>query len=600
MDFAAVDKFSSVIQASHPLTQFLERAKENAEHLIDGLPDAVAVIDRTGKLFRGNHALATMLGTDIEHVHSRSLRSLFDEAQWKDIADYLGNRQRSADEIDVEFRMPPRGEDAPRIIRWFLSPMKAPQHILPGRFWAVGHDITHVRMNEQRVARLLSNVPLAIFEVAADRTIRPPTSAFAQQLFGVPDVVGRDADQLLFGPSRDSMPAEERQRCDGVWAVIGASELQYQFCADQFPSLIRVPPRGDDAERWLGLRYHPIVVDDVVERLMVIAEDRTELELEKRLRLDQQQRQGRIVSQILAVERADAVLLGGAIEDLTSQFESVGDAVERRDAEVVAAALHTIKGTARVAGFDGIAVRSHELEDDLATVCRAEPDGAEAVAGWLILAGHVGALHDEWRRLAALCRVLREPAIEPRAALERFCRQLIAKTAESLARPTEIRFDWNDVEVDEETAQLLRPCFVHLITNAMSHGIEDAVARVAAGKPAAGQVSVEALRCDGGLQIAVADDGAGIDAQVAGKVAVDRGLISPQIRSAMADDALLRLVLTPGFSSAEAVTSTAGRGVGISAVHALVTARGGELTIASDVGRGTRIVLRFGRATEDA
>jgi len=139
-----------------------------------------------------------------------------------------------------------------------------------------------------------------------------------------------------------------------------------------------------------------------------------------------------------------------------------------------------------------------------------------------------------------------------------------------------------DVGIDRVILEEITDPLIHLVRNAVDHGIEEE-----------GVVTVSAGREKGLILIEVADDGKGMDPQTLRQKAVDRGLVSQAQAHNMSDRDALMLVCKPGFSTAEEVTETSGRGVGMDVVKAAVHSLGGTLDIVSEVGAGTRFQMRL-------
>ena len=133
---------------------------------------------------------------------------------------------------------------------------------------------------------------------------------------------------------------------------------------------------------------------------------------------------------------------------------------------------------------------------------------------------------------------------------------------------------------------------VHLLRNAIDHGIETPEARQAAGKPAAGRLTLSAARDRSAVVIKVSDDGKGIDRDRVLARAKRDGLVDAS-RTDLTEDELLRLLARPGFSTVDKVTDLSGRGVGVDAVYTRVRSLGGAMDIRSVPGQGTTMVLRL-------
>jgi chemosensory pili system protein ChpA (sensor histidine kinase/response regulator) len=141
----------------------------------------------------------------------------------------------------------------------------------------------------------------------------------------------------------------------------------------------------------------------------------------------------------------------------------------------------------------------------------------------------------------------------------------------------------------EEMAEPL----LHLLRNAIDHGIEDAAAREAAGKPVAGTVRVRAGHEGTQIVIRVSDDGRGIDYEAVRLAAVARGALSPEAAAIASPDELTDLLFQSGFSTAGRITEISGRGVGLDVVRDLVERLKGTVSLASEPGRGATFTVRL-------
>ena len=148
-----------------------------------------------------------------------------------------------------------------------------------------------------------------------------------------------------------------------------------------------------------------------------------------------------------------------------------------------------------------------------------------------------------------------------------------------------------NVEVDNLILEGVADPLLHLVKNAVAHGIEPESVRLAAGKSAAGSVAVRARHQGNRVVIDVADDGAGIDVAAVKAKALERGLITPEAAAAMSQQEALNLIFLPGLSTAKEVTTDAGRGVGMEAVATNIARLKGEIDIHTELGRGTRFTL---------
>lgn len=226
----------------------------------------------------------------------------------------------------------------------------------------------------------------------------------------------------------------------------------------------------------------------------------------------------------------------------------------------------------------------------------------------------VGELVIAEARLAQLARDLRDPAliataeqitrlagglrdatmtmrmVPMRSLVGRF-RRLVLDLSDKLGKPVEFRVTGEDTELDKTVIEKLADPLVHVLRNALDHGMEMPEARVAAGKSREGLVELVAEHAGAEVLIKVRDDGKGMDPAKLREKAIAKGLILPETQ--MTEAQIFALIFEPGFSTAEAVTDLSGRGVGMDVVRRTIDALRGTIQIESALGRGTTVTLRL-------
>ena len=174
---------------------------------------------------------------------------------------------------------------------------------------------------------------------------------------------------------------------------------------------------------------------------------------------------------------------------------------------------------------------------------------------------------------------------------DRFPR-LVRDVARQLDKQVAFKVEGKEIELDRAILDELGDPLVHLLRNAVDHGIEAPAERKRLGKKPEGQIVLAAVRERSSVAISITDDGRGIDrAQVLAK-AQREGLVDAHTES-LSDDQLLRVLARPGFSTAAAVTNVSGRGVGIDVAMTKIRALGGSIEIRTTPGKGTSFVLRL-------
>ena len=172
------------------------------------------------------------------------------------------------------------------------------------------------------------------------------------------------------------------------------------------------------------------------------------------------------------------------------------------------------------------------------------------------------------------------------------CRRIAQQTAKALNKHVEVKVGEGDtLEIHRRITEAAADSLLHIVRNAVDHGIEDVPDRLAAGKPEAGQIRVSCTEAEGEVVIEIEDDGRGINRERLLAKAKAQGLVEPN--APIAEEGLLGLIFEPGFSSAEKVTDVSGRGVGLDVVRTSVEEIGGRVTLSSTEGSGTRFRLSF-------
>ena len=202
------------------------------------------------------------------------------------------------------------------------------------------------------------------------------------------------------------------------------------------------------------------------------------------------------------------------------------------------------------------------------------------------------AAHDTARLIGALQdEVLQARMVPVGQVFDRFPR-LVRDIARDLNKDVQFITEGREIELDRALLDALADPILHLLRNALDHGVEDPETRRAAGKPPTGHLVLRAARDRAAVVIQVEDDGRGIDRAVILQRARQQGLIADDV-SDIDDDALLQVLAQAGFSTARAVTSISGRGVGVDVVATRVRALGGALELETLPGQGTVFTLRL-------
>jgi two-component system chemotaxis sensor kinase CheA len=444
---------------------------------------------------------------------------------------------------------------------------------------------------------VLDNVDQGLATFGVDGILHPERSAAFDRWFGAAPAARSFADALA--------PGEPNLRAglDLGWQQVVDGFLPSEVAVEQ------IPKRFDRDGRHFTLSVKLLSEGDALRGALLVVTDVT-AELEAR-REQARQREDTQVFRRLARDKGAFVAF---LEETGSLVEQLGQSALGAPEQL--ALVHTIKGNAAQYDVRSVADLAHEMESEIVEA-RAPLDAERRqplLAAWDALARQVAPLvgagdsmiqvsPGELERLvravgsglppSEVVARLRMLVDEPVAV--RFAR--LADHAERLAsrlgKPVPLlTIHTDDLRLPRQVFAPFWAGLVHVVRNAVDHGIEDAAGRAAAGKPARGNVEFRARVQGSDFVIEVADDGAGVDWERVAAKARAAGL--PSTRPAD----LERALFTSGLSTTSSVTEVSGRGVGLDAVRSATVSYGGTVRVESVRGRGARFVFRLPFAQE--
>ncbi|MBI5923700.1 MAG: chemotaxis protein CheA [Betaproteobacteria bacterium] len=197
--------------------------------------------------------------------------------------------------------------------------------------------------------------------------------------------------------------------------------------------------------------------------------------------------------------------------------------------------------------------------------------------------------------LSRLVESIRDSALQLRMVqigetFNRFNR-VVRDTAKELGKEIELVITGAETELDKSVVEKIGDPLMHLVRNAMDHGLEPTAVRLAKGKPQAGRVELNAYHDSGSIVIKVVDDGAGLPKEKIRTKALEKGLISEN--QTLSDQEIANLIFEAGFSTAEKVTNLSGRGVGMDVVRRNIQALRGTVEVDSEENLGSRFTIRL-------
>jgi chemotaxis protein histidine kinase CheA len=275
---------------------------------------------------------------------------------------------------------------------------------------------------------------------------------------------------------------------------------------------------------------------------------------------------------------------GARAEELRVEAAEL-DALGERAAQVRSLALAGQRGVERLHQLAALADRGTD---------EPQPERVLAALGAMLRQAAVD-LEGNQQRLARAADEQVERALALGLQPLRGLLQRLARAARdlgaALGRELEVEVAGEETRLDRRIVRQLEEALLHLTRNAVDHGIEPAAERTRTGKRPTGYIRLAAAAAGDRVRLEITDDGAGVDPQAVLRRAVDSGRLTAEAAAALAPRDVLRLLLLPGFTLRPEVSEISGRGVGLDAVAAAVGRAGGDLTIDSRPGGGTRIAI---------
>lgn len=369
--------------------------------------------------------------------------------------------------------------------------------------------------------------------------------------------------------------------------------------ADQIPDLSEIDPESCYLSWDIVLTTREGI--DAIRDIFIFVEDRCDLRIEE---IDQEKRSDpdkeyKKLGEIL-VERGDVE--NRDLERILGSQKPVGEMLVEAGVvtpEKVESALveqqyvrNMREKRARDESFGSIRVASDKLDRLVNLV--GELVTVQAQLSQTALSSRDADLVCIAEEVERLTAELRENAMSIRmlpigSTFSRF-RRLVRDLSAELGKDVEMTTDGGDTELDKTVIERLNEPLVHLIRNAIDHGIESPEHREAHGKARQGRVHLSAEHSGAHVLIHVEDDGAGIDAEAVRAKAAEKGLLGNETQS---DKEVLSLIFAPGFSTAQELTNVSGRGVGMDVVKKTVDSLRGSVEVASTKGKGAKITLKL-------
>ncbi|OHD21191.1 MAG: hypothetical protein A2Y38_12705 [Spirochaetes bacterium GWB1_59_5] len=464
----------------------------------------------------------------------------------------------------------------------------------------------NIEARNQENRKYLDNIGQGLLLIRKDFIIGEQYSAFLVQLFGHAELADKPFANFIYP---DPASIQEREELEQFLSMVFFNTLtemeMIQVANPLRDKTLRVGDgKGGEREIIVDVLFARIMDGETVDSVMAIFEDRTQIVRAREELAVQRERRDAELEEISAILKAGP----SAFIEFAREADAGLDSLKRSydllsDGEIVAAlfrSFHSLKGSARYLELRGFERHAHALENLLALI----RDGADPRARVGELVAAAARLADEVENIKSINERFRafvpagiggdgKNAVgsgETTAAVLDRLTSMAKSIAADLGKTVR-------VELRNELGELpglenLKTALVHLVRNAIDHGLEEGLERVAAGKNEEGSIVIRIYSpAPGEAAVEIADDGRGIDFEAVRRTAEKQGLL--KAGEAADSSRLLRFIFRPDFSSRDAVTSTSGRGVGLDAVAEAVRSIGGRISVKTGKNEGTRFTIRF-------
>lgn len=481
-----------------------------------------------------------------------------------------------------------------------------------------------LRQENKKVSSLLNNMKQAVFAVRQDGAIVAPVSKHSQILFGE-DIVGKNVFQLLFKDLDENSEKFSLLRSAFI-SVFGENDLQWVLMEDQFPETINI--KINNFDRTLKIATQPMWDErERLEKIMFLIEDITEL-IELNKKLQQQQtisaKRTEVLQELTSISRKNIHIMIGKLIVICKKIDSLVSGIKYIDDnnyKLIFSDLHTIKGNARVLGLKQLAAKAHDTESFLTTIKNSHDEilhqqfieinlksffdfssiYIDLYNDFFVTENKIfnGYLNKDWLENKLInikekisldvyndiVHLLSHSKLDQKSELEEFLRQIIKNTAQKCNKEVEFVFSSIDFLVDEVSFGIIENSLLHIIQNAIDHGIEEPQERLKNNKKIKGRIEVKIEMENQNILVKIKDDGIGIDKEKLLIKAKSSGFTSSP------GENVLSLIFKSGFSTKDKISEISGRGVGLDSVSIELSKINGKVEVSSQLKKGTEFKI---------
>ncbi len=458
----------------------------------------------------------------------------------------------------------------------------------------IENSVIDARDQENR--KYLDNIAEGLVLIDRDYRISEQYSRYVETLFATSNIAGRSFSEFIYP---DESAQSERQELEQFLQMIfenTSTEMEMIMSINPLSEKKATVGEGDNRREVIfGTNFQRVMGDDgSVERVMAIFEDRTDIVHTQAELESERERYKSDIEHIATLLKTGpdsySEFEDSALETIAAVEGALQELPTGEARNTLLRDLHSLKGTARYLEFFSIADLANRAESLLEEASLGEL--SQVVARMREEMESLGAINEKFRAFAT--SISEEDS--GHAALENFLEHIEKMTHEiagELEKDVVLKIE-NELDELPNLSKLQNP-IIHLIRNAIDHGIEDQYQRLTAGKEGTAEISLSLKESTEVYTISIADDGAGIDFDAVRRIGIEKGML--QGDQEYSEKELIKTLFAPSFSTRTEITDVSGRGVGLDVVHEEVRALGGKIGMGTRRGAGTRFTITIPKET---
>jgi signal transduction histidine kinase len=473
------------------------------------------------------------------------------------------------------------------------------------------------------IRSMLDHIPQGVMKIVAPGVIDASYSRHLQKVLSLEKIAGETLDHVLL--CRSTLSADDRERIQAALnSCLGEEALGFELNSAQLPTELRIN-LPDQSFKILQMTWNPVVDKaSIITKILITCHDVTEMRRYEAEALEQKLEMSYIQELVDVSAEKFAIFYETSVRMLDENQRLV-NLNRNRNFEILKILfvnMHTIKGAARTLGFGKLTTWMHEVEQTYAALLK-DPDQAWDQAKLAQDVTRTQEMIEYYRRVneqklgrviekSGMIPVDREFLVQHTQMLKRMETDVVGSgfneaLADALAKFEELAFEDSHVVLKDISApaekiakdlgkapphvvisgnhcgisyqaqQLLRKVLIHIIRNAMDHGIEPAEERLKHGKKAEGTLTMVLTEVRNRLQISISDDGRGLSLHKLERRGLELGILSATHVTPL--EQLAELIFYPGLSTADTLTEVSGRGIGMDAVKSFIEEAGGSIRV---------------------